>query len=220
MFENIVNTVYYFFSTSEVEDPDEEEEEGEDLDASQIEARMVGKIIRDIMRPNENGEIMQVFDKKLETYRNVEYKDIVILLRATSAWAPVFAEELINMDIPTYADMGQGYFETMEIQVIMSFLKVIDNPMQDIPLIAILRSPIYGFTPEDFIDIRITDKKVSFYEAMRMFVGEKIDLSNAEEQDIAEDEISDDTGNEIIDVNIMLHFYLLFSLLHMEKYIS
>ncbi|ETI94573.1 MAG: hypothetical protein Q606_CBAC00278G0003 [Intestinibacter bartlettii DORA_8_9] len=186
----------------EVEDPDEEEEEGEDLDASQIEARMVGKIIRDIMRPNENGEIMQVFDKKLETYRNVEYKDIVILLRATSAWAPVFAEELINMDIPTYADMGQGYFETMEIQVIMSFLKVIDNPMQDIPLIAILRSPIYGFTPEDFIDIRITDKKVSFYEAMRMFVGEKIDLSNEEEQDIAEDEISDDTGNEIIDVNI------------------
>ena len=186
----------------EVEDPDEEEEEGEDLDASQIEARMVGKIIRDIMRPNENGEIMQVFDKKLETYRNVEYKDIVILLRATSAWAPVFAEELINMDIPTYADMGQGYFETMEIQVIMSFLKVIDNPMQDIPLIAILRSPIYGFTPEDFIDIRITDKKVSFYEAMRMFVGEKIDLSNEEEQDIAEDEISDDTGNEIIDLNI------------------
>ena len=186
----------------EVEDPDEEEEEGEDLDASQIEARMVGKIIRDIMRPNENGEIMQVFDKKLETYRNVEYKDIVILLRATSAWAPVFAEELINMDIPTYADMGQGYFETMEIQVIMSFLKVIDNPMQDIPLIAILRSPIYGFTPEDFIDIRITDKKVSFYEAMMMFVGEKIDLSNEEEQDIAEDEISDDIGNEIIDVNI------------------
>ena len=186
----------------EVEDPDEEEEEGEDLDASQIEARMVGKIIRDIMRPNENGEIMQVFDKKLETYRNVEYKDIVILLRATSAWAPVFAEELINMDIPTYADMGQGYFETMEIQVIMSFLKVIDNPMQDIPLIAILRSPIYGFTPEDFIDIRITDKKVSFYEAMRMFVGEKIDLSNEEEQDIAEDEINDDTGNEIIDLNI------------------
>ena len=186
----------------EVEDPDEEEEEGEDLDASQIEARMVGKIIRDIMRPNENCEIMQVFDKKLETYRNVEYKDIVILLRATSAWAPVFAEELINMDIPTYADMGQGYFETMEIQVIMSFLKVIDNPMQDIPLIAILRSPIYGFTPEDFIDIRITDKKVSFYEAMRMFVGEKIDLSNEEEQDIAEDEISDHTGNEIIDVNI------------------
>ena len=187
----------------EVENPEEEdEEEGEDLDASQIEARMAGKIIRDIMRPNENGEIMQVFDKKLETYRNVEYKDIVILLRATSAWAPVFAEELINMDIPTYADMGQGYFETMEIQVIMSFLKVIDNPMQDIPLIAILRSPIYGFTPEDFIDIRITDKKVSFYEAMRMFVGEKIDLSNEEEQDIAEDEISDDTGNEIIDLNI------------------
>lgn len=186
----------------EAEDTEENEDEVEDLDASQIEARMVGKIIKDIMKPNENGEIMQVFDKKLETYRNIEYKDIVILLRATSSWAPVFAEELINMDIPTYADIGQGYFETMEIQVIMSFLKVIDNPMQDIPLIAVLRSPIYGFTPEDFIDIRITNKKVSFYEAMRMFVGEKIDLSEKEEQDIIQDDISDNKDNEIIDVNI------------------
>ncbi|WP_455542260.1 helicase-exonuclease AddAB subunit AddA [Intestinibacter sp.] len=178
----------------EIEDP-EEEEEGEDLDASQIEARMVGKIIRDIMKPNENGEIMQVFDKKIGQYRNVEYKDIVILLRATSAWAPVFAEELINMDIPTYADIGQGYFETMEIQVIMSFLKIIDNPMQDIPLIAVLRSPIYGFTPEDFIDIRIVDKKVSFYEAMRMFVGEKIDLSEVKDDEIIDAEINQVTSN-------------------------
>ena len=186
-------------NVEEAENTENDEEEGEDLDASQIEARMVGKIIRDIMRPNENGEIMQVFDKKSGEYRNVEYKDIVILLRATSAWAPVFAEELINMDIPTYADMGQGYFETMEIQVIMSFLKVIDNPMQDIPLISVLRSPIYGFTPEDFIDIRTVDKKVSFYEAMRMYAGETIDLNKTE--DINSDESNLETG-DIIDEEI------------------
>ncbi|MDY4574680.1 MAG: helicase-exonuclease AddAB subunit AddA [Intestinibacter sp.] len=181
----------------EVENPEEEEADEEDLDASQIEARMVGKVIKDILKPNENGERMQVFDKRLGMYRDVDYKDIVILLRATSAWAPVFAEELINMDIPTYADIGQGYFDTMEIQVIMSYLKVIDNPMQDIPLIAILRSPIYGFTPEDFIDIRVVDKKVSFYEAMKIFVGEKIDVQEVvvedEQQDLdGEVEIQDD----------------------------
>lgn len=155
----------------EEENPSEEEENEEDLDASQIEARMVGKIIKDIMKPDENGKYRQVFDKKLGVYRNVEFKDIVILLRATSTWAPIFAEELINMDIPTYADIGQGYFENMEIQVIMSYLKVIDNPMQDIPLIAILRSPIYGFTPEDLIEIRIADKNTSIYEAMQIVAG-------------------------------------------------
>ena len=154
----------------EEENPSEEEND-EDLDASQIEARMVGKIIKDIMNPDENGRVQQIFDKKLGIYRDVEFKDIVILLRATSAWAPVFAEELINMDIPTYADIGQGYFENMEIQVIMSYLKIIDNPMQDIPLIAVLRSPIYGFTPEDFIEIRIANKNVSFYEAMKIVAG-------------------------------------------------
>ena len=182
----------------EVENPEEEEVDDEDLDASQIEARMVGKIIKDILKPNENGERMQVFDKRLGMYRDVDYKDIVILLRATSAWAPVFAEELINMDIPTYADIGQGYFETMEIQVIMSYLKVIDNPMQDIPLIAILRSPIYGFTPEEFIDIRVVDKKVSFYEAMKIFVGEKIDVQEV----VVEDEQQDLDGEVEIQEDI------------------
>ena len=65
-----------------------------------------------------------------------KFKDIVILLRATSAWAPVFADELMNMDIPTYADIGVGYFDTIEIKTIMSLLQIIDNPMQDIPLLS------------------------------------------------------------------------------------
>lgn len=193
----------------EVEDS-EEEEDSEDLDISQVEARMVGKIIKDIMKPNENGEIMQVFDKRLGKYRNVEYKDIVILLRATSTWAPVFAEELINMDITTYADIGQGYFDTMEVQIIMSYLKVIDNPMQDIPLIAILRSPIYGFTPEDFIDIRVMDRKVSFYEAMKLFVGEKIDINQEDESDVEQFELGEEDFSEydaIITRNEFDEFY-------------
>lgn len=145
------------------------DEEDEEIDNIQIEARMVGKIIQEMMSTKEDGKIQMVYDKKLDDYRPVEFKDIVILLRATSAWAPVFADELMNMDIPTYADIGIGYFDTVEIKTIMSLLQVIDNPMQDIPLLAVLKSPICGFTPEELIDIRVEDTQRTFYEALETY---------------------------------------------------
>ena len=148
------------------ENSDEEEQEQEEIDNIQLEARMLGKIIKDIMNSKENGEIMKVYDKKIDNYRNVEFKDIVILLRATSSWAPVFVEELMNMDIPTYADTGIGYFDTIEIKTVLALLQIIDNPMQDIPIIAVLKSPMFSFTPEELIDIRIDNRDVSFYEAL------------------------------------------------------
>ena len=147
----------------------DEVSEEEEIDNIQLEARMVGKIIKDLMTPKEDGKIQMVYDKRLDDYRPIQFKDIVILLRATSAWAPVFADELMNMDIPTYADIGVGYFDTIEIKTIMSLVQVIDNPMQDIPLLAVLKSPICGFTPEDLIDIRVEDGQKSFYEALEMF---------------------------------------------------
>ena len=156
-------------NTEEANDSEEEE-----IDNIQLEARMVGKIIKDLMHPREDGKIQKVFDKKLNDYRPVQFKDIVILLRATSAWAPVFADELMNMDIPTYADIGVGYFDTIEIKTVLSLLNVIDNPMQDIPMLAVLRSPIFAFTPEDLIDIRIEDEEKSFYEAIEI-ISEKDD---------------------------------------------
>ncbi|WP_042275881.1 helicase-exonuclease AddAB subunit AddA [[Clostridium] dakarense] len=154
---------------SSEEKENESNEDEEEIDNIQLEARMVGKIIKDLMNPKEDGKIQMVYDKKLDDYRPVQFKDIVILLRATSAWAPVFADELMNMDIPTYADTGIGYFDTIEIKTIISLLQVIDNPMQDIPLLAVLKSPICGFTPEDLIDIRVEDGQKSFYEALEMF---------------------------------------------------
>ena len=77
-----------------------------------------------------------VYDKILEDYRPVEYRDIVILLRATSSAAPIYMEELSNRDIPVYADTGTGYFDTIEIKTIMSLLQILDNPLQDIPFLA------------------------------------------------------------------------------------
>ena len=156
--------------TIEENESDEEQPE-EELDNIQLEARMVGKIIKDLMSSDEDGNVYKVYDKKLDDYRVVDFKDIVILLRATSSWAPVFADELINMGIPTYADTGMGYFDNIEIKTIMSFLRIIDNPMQDIPLLSVLKSPILpctSFTPEDFIDIRLENNNTNLYECIRM----------------------------------------------------
>ena len=153
------------------ESQNDEEQPEEELDNIQLEARMVGKIIKNLMAPDEKGNTYKVYDKKLDDYRVVDFKDIVILLRATSAWAPVFADELINMGIPTYADTGMGYFDTIEIKTVMSFLRIIDNPMQDIPLLSVLKSPILpctSFTPEDFIDIRLENNNTNLYECMRL----------------------------------------------------
>ena len=163
---HIIQTKTSLNNSKDDEEKELSDEEEEEIDNIQIEARMVGKIIKDMMKPNEDGKIQMVYDKKLDDYRPIEFKDIVILLRATSAWAPVFADELMDMDIPTYADIGVGYFDTIEIKTVMSLLQVIDNPMQDIPLLAVLKSPICGFTPEDLIDIRVEDTHRTFYEAL------------------------------------------------------
>ena len=156
----------------------ESDEDEEEIDNIQIEARMVGKIIKEMMHPKEDGKIQMVYDKHLDDYRPVEFKDIVILLRATSAWAPVFADELMDMDIPTYADIGVGYFDTIEIKTIMSLLQVIDNPMQDIPILAVLKSPICGFTPEELIDIRVEDENRTFYEALESYSNQDNELAH------------------------------------------
>ena len=175
---HIIQTKANINDSKDDNDKELSDEEEEEIDNIQIEARMVGKIIQEMMNPKSDGKIQMVYDKKLDDYRPVEFKDIVILLRATSAWAPVFADELMNMDIPTYADIGVGYFETIEIKTIMSLLQVIDNPMQDIHLLAVLKSPICGFTPEELIDIRVEDNQRTFYEALEKYSNQEDEIGH------------------------------------------
>lgn len=141
------------------------DEEEEELDAINIEARVVAKRINEIIY-GKDGKTFKVLDKETGKYRPVTYKDIVILLRATKNWSEVFLDELGAEGIPVYADTGSGYFESIEIRTIMSMLKVIDNPLQDVPLIALLRSPIMNFTAEELADIRLFNKDKYFYENM------------------------------------------------------
>ena len=99
------------------------------------------------------------------------------MLRATSTMAPIYEKEIADLDLPVFSDTSSTYLDSMEVQIIMSLLKIIDNPMQDIPLVTVLRSSIYGFTDNELIQIRLADKNSTFYEAMikaKLVVDEKL----------------------------------------------
>ena len=155
------------------EKSEEDLEEEEDIGAINLEARIVAKRIKELINPEEGKMPFMVAyknEKGEDDYRPLAYKDIVILLRATKNWSEVFLDELGMEGIPVYADTGTGYFESIEIRTIMSLLKVVDNPMQDVPMIALLRSPIMNFTPEELGNIRLVNKEKYFYENMQAIV--------------------------------------------------
>ena len=104
---------------------------------------------------------------KKSGYRKIRPKDICVLLRASTATAPIYEKEISELDYPVFSDSSSTYLESMEVETIMSLLKVIDNPLQDIPLVTVLRSNIFGFTDNDLMQIRLVDRKCLFYEAMQ-----------------------------------------------------
>jgi ATP-dependent helicase/nuclease subunit A len=109
---------------------------------------------------------MEIWDKGQKKYRRAEFRDMVVLLRSTKNIAPVFLEEFRQMGLPAYAETGSGYFAAQEVQIILSLLKVIDNPCQDIPLTAVLLSPIVGLTVEELASIRLQRPADDFYVAL------------------------------------------------------
>ncbi len=139
-------------------------ENEEMLENNQVEARIIAEKIKELVKNN-----FPVYDKQLADYRPIEYRDIVILLRATKGWANAILEEFRHLNIPAYAELSTGYFEAVEVNTIMSLLKIIDNPRQDIPLAAVLRSPIVGLTAEELALIRLQKKTGDFWEAVSKF---------------------------------------------------
>ncbi|MBU9711506.1 helicase-exonuclease AddAB subunit AddA [Evansella tamaricis] len=141
----------------------------EDLETSQMETRYMISQIKKLVK---NG--YPVFDKQRNTTRPITYRDIVILMRSMP-WAATMMDECKKEGIPVYAELSSGYFEAVEVQVMMSLLKVIDNPYQDIPLASVLRSPIYGLDEQQLAHIRIMDKYGTYFEALKKTASESPD---------------------------------------------
>ncbi len=146
----------------------------ENLEKIEIEARYVAFRIKEIIDSRYN-----VWDKELKKYRPVTYKDFVILLRSTSSVAPIFEKEIFKLNIPVFSDNSQKYLESIEIETVLNLLKIIDNPMQDIPLVSVLRSYIGDFDDNELLEIRLGNIKTTFYESMKEFKNDgKPELEN------------------------------------------
>jgi ATP-dependent helicase/nuclease subunit A len=164
------------------------EEEGEqeladerlEAETARLEARYIAARIKELTGAT-GGQAFPVTGKGDVPPRPIAFRDIVILLRATQSWAPVFAEELKLQGIPIYAEVNTGYFAAVEIEVMLSLLKVIDNPYQDIPLASVLYSPIVGLNAEEMAQIRAVKKAGAFYDAVLAYVEKETarELANA-----------------------------------------
>ncbi|GGD71563.1 helicase-exonuclease AddAB subunit AddA [Paenibacillus nasutitermitis] len=171
------------FSSEESEDgsdssPSSAAEEALDLQTVQLEARYIAAQIARLKGMDSvfgRGEApFEVYDGKRRRKRSLAWRDIVILLRADKQWAPVIIEELQAYGIPAYAELSSGYFEATEVETMLSLLRVIDNPYQDIPLAGALRSPIFGLTAEELAQIRIIGGRTSYYDAVKKAAGDSL----------------------------------------------
>ena len=139
---------------------DELLEDTELSDKKTLEAKIVAEEIRHLMKTQP------VTDKATGELRAARYSDIVILLRSLSGWADSLVEVLNENGIPAHTVSSTGYFSTVEVQTVLSMLRLLDNPRQDIPMAAVLRSPMAGLTDEELAVLRLEDGSVPFHEAV------------------------------------------------------
>lgn len=109
----------------------------------------------------------RLWDAQKQEFRAVQYRDCVILLRAAGTWGDTFVRVLQSEGIPAYAASGKGYFTTVEIATVLNYLRICDNPRQDIPLAAVLRSPIGGMRDEELAGLRIHTPEGTLLEALQ-----------------------------------------------------
>ncbi len=129
------------------------------LTTRQLEARMVAERILKLK------QTLQITDKSTGALRPIKNSDIVILFRSLQGWGNDFVSVLEDCGIPAHVSTTIGYFSATEVQTVLSFLKLLDNPYQDIPMAAVLKSAIVGLDNEELAEISLTEDVSSFAEA-------------------------------------------------------
>ena len=154
------------FNQSEIHllDKKQFEEEGDtDLNAIEIEAHHIARLILQWIASDQ-----QIYDRKKGVHRSITYQDIVILMRSLSSVA-IFQDVFRLYQIPLFTEQTTDLFDSIEIINLISCLKVIDNPYQDIPLVGLMRSPMFFFTERELSLIKVATKAQSFYELVRYY---------------------------------------------------
>lgn len=147
----------------------------EDLSAKEQEAYGIAAKIRTMMRE------FTVTDRGSGALRALSYRDIVILMRTTAGWDEVFKRVLESEGIPVHMTSRTGYFAASEVQELLHFLRVLDNPLQDIPLYGVMHSYLGGFSEEEIALIRAAyPKKRYLYDAVKEYV--QSDMEEAQDK--------------------------------------
>ena len=158
------------FLSTEILLVEKDSEELEDLmegqDARELEALAISHKIKEMVGKE------QILDKETGEYRPVRYGDIVILLRTASGWSESFTDVLSAHGIPVYSASKTGYFSALEVVTVLNYLQVCDNPLQDIPLAGVLRSPLVGCTAQELAVIREEASEGMLYESVLHFLDE------------------------------------------------
>lgn len=158
----------YIFTDKKQTQASFEENFGDEMDFSEI--QMVIARIKQLKEEN-----FQVWDRKTQLKRQLEYSDIAIITRTRSDNLQVM-QEFAKADLPLFVTDAQNYFQTFELVMIMNYLRLIDNPQQDIPLVAVLRSPLFNFKEPELAQIRVKTRSGNFYNALTSFASVNSDL--------------------------------------------
>lgn len=140
-------------------DTDETDDALEAAADAEVEARLVANRIHALMKSET------LFDPATGERRSLAYSDFAVLLRSTTH-AQLVAQTLSQCGIPCYAQLNGGYFDAIEVQVLLNLLRVIDNRRQDVPLLSVLLSSIGDFTAEELLHIRVAHRGGTFFEAL------------------------------------------------------
>jgi len=131
----------------------------------QCQAAMIAQRIREMVGGQTGKAEFQIYDKQTDRRRDVEYRDIVILMRSPAKRVNDYLEVLRLAGVPVSCETSSGYFETTEISDCLCLLKVLDNPQRDIELAAVLRSPFFNISDTELAMIKIHSSKEQRYRS-------------------------------------------------------
>ncbi len=154
------------------------------ISSRQRQAALIAQRIRRLVGADTGRAEFQIYDEQLKRPRDLEYADIVILMRSPAKRANEYAQVLQLAGVPVSCELGSGYFEATEVSDVLSLLKVLDNPCRDIELAAVLRSGFFALSDSELAEIKIrsvaTEQVADFYDCITWYCSNGPDANLAE----------------------------------------
>ncbi|MDR3296410.1 MAG: PD-(D/E)XK nuclease family protein, partial [Clostridiales Family XIII bacterium] len=136
-----------------------------EMKKTELEAAAAVTVVKETLYAPD-GTKQRFFDTKTGEERDIGLRDVVLLLRGAKTQAEVFRQVFSEQGIDAYVEAGEGYFDTVEIETFMNLLRVIDNRRRDVPLISVMYAPIFDFSTEELMDVRLAFPKGAYHEAV------------------------------------------------------